>query len=471
MSKKNHNKHKRDNGASNKGGKGIKGSIEGGKAEKNNAKIKAKKIDSLPIIEDITIPVDDLPSIYDPVDAIDTVELAVKPQFQTEPVNTETPVDAIQTAILDNAQEILNTYKTLFVDKGSDGLSIIENIEKTQEKTQHYKDKAEQAREDMLRLKGEAETIVDALQSGDKIIQSLVDELSGVVKSAEDKIQALDEGYSNLFGSEFEKSRWQEIMDAYHSLNSWRDEVYGLRNELFGYQELLFDEQISPEEAKGLKPSEVFEKDGVYYRGQLRQHSGLKDEFDREFDQLKKQAENQQNAFDEDRQKTKRLHDEICDLLPSAMRAGFSDTYQDAQKAHQQSADNWQKVLYGSLAVFMLIAIIGYAILNVNMQSVDAQGLFLLQLLPFELPVVFLIILSAAKAGQHNRFVEEYRHKQTVAVNFERLRKASADLSAELPETSVQNKLYSHTLNMYSENPVTTIHDVNDNRMQTNLPE
>lgn len=148
------------------------------------------------------------------------------------------------------------------------------------------------------------------------------------------------------------------------------------------------------------------------------------------------------------------LEKQIKNLLPGAMAAGLASGYEDARQSHKAQIGFWSKTFIFSMGAILTVAIFFFFADIGNVESHwEKMVTRLLFMVPFEVPGIWLAILSARKINQHSRLYEEYLHKWSVARTFEGMRAATNDIEPPEGEESLSGKLFEKALQSYSYNP------------------
>lgn len=150
---------------------------------------------------------------------------------------------------------------------------------------------------------------------------------------------------------------------------------------------------------------------------------------------------------------TAALRTRVEELLPGATSAGLASAFRERRRALRRPRRTWGAVFV--LAVLSLV-LVGYVDpLTLEPGAPDYRGLlpYLVERLPFVIPVVVLAIYAAIRHRQAIRLEEEYAYKEALAKSFEGFKQQLLEVEADSPEKRHTLDLIQRTLDALALHP------------------
>lgn len=147
------------------------------------------------------------------------------------------------------------------------------------------------------------------------------------------------------------------------------------------------------------------------------------------------------------------LRTRIEELLPGATSAGLASAFRDRRRAIRKPRRTWGAVFV--LAVLSLVLVAYVDPLTFEPGAPDYRALlpYLLERLPFIIPVVVLAIYAGIRHGQAIRLEEEYAYKETLSKSFEGFKQQLLEVDADSPEKRHTLDLIQRTLDALALHP------------------
>lgn len=210
--------------------------------------------------------------------------------------------------------------------------------------------------------------------------------------------------------------------------------------------------------------------------GQITTITGVKDELEKTYSELKNNFEefsnNKNKEFNDTLNTWKAEHSsvlkQIDSLLPNALTAGLSHAYSKKKEDEITESATLDKIFKLYVKGLIVISCIPFAIsvyMLFNGGSLEDTILkmprLVLSILPLYIPVLWVAYSSNRKMNLSKRLIEEYTHKEVLSKTFEGLAKQIQDIEDSEIATDLKTRLLYNILEVSSENPGKLISDYN----------
>lgn len=215
---------------------------------------------------------------------------------------------------------------------------------------------------------------------------------------------------------------------------------------------------------------EIFGGEVIDDEGVSQKTSGLVDELNTAYNNI----ESKLNSLEKDTQEKyissfnkwnnnyEALKGKILDLLPGAMSAGLASAYRAKREREQSERKYASCAFYCAIALLILVSILPVFInIKLLMTSLN-QDVFktvnlLLHLIwamvPVYVPILWVAIFANKRINLSKKLIEEYSHKEAVAMTYEGLAKQVENLDNSDLSKELRNRLIDNTLSASFENP------------------
>lgn len=320
-------------------------------------------------------------------------------------------------------------------------------------------------------------------------ISSKATDMKNINESAKQKfddiaeqIRNIKEAHTKIFeaGSENELNVIGDIEDSHIKINKWHDEIEKVRRAILGYHRAVKGAPITPQAAATMQQSAYIEEDGKYYEKKMEQIPGLIPTVENKIEALDLRLEklegrvesffsNKESLFTDKFKDLSKDSDaikrKIRELLPESMAAGHAAAYYAAKQTHRNRIFLWSGFFIGSMAgIFLTALFLTPAKGDIPLSGWEPLLWRLLHILPFEIPFIWLALLSGKKVNEHSRLYEEYLHKWSVSRTFVGMLDSAKDI--DTTNESAVADLYAHVLNSYAFNPSLML----DKKTSSNTP-
>jgi ABC-type sugar transport system permease subunit len=304
--------------------------------------------------------------------------------------------------------------------------------------------------------------LTDAIRAASNDFNTLKADSSNsgnLLSSAKKNSDDIQKAYNQIFLTTNENSMniINNIQTSYKNINNLYNELLQIKNSIVGYSKAIKGEVLQPQpQPQSVKNNDAIifdENDKLYYKKNIVPIPGMFDNIKTDLDLMKNRLDEYDKIFNDIIVKNNKdlelLKQEIKSLLPSAMATGLASSYEDARKEHRWNILIWSCLFI--VSIFSVFAIAHFMKISYpDLQPWQSSLYNILQLIPFEVPAVWLAILSAKKINQHSRLFEEYLHKWSMTRTFVGMQDAVEKVSQE---SNLRETLYNETLKAYSKNP------------------
>lgn len=263
-------------------------------------------------------------------------------------------------------------------------------------------------------------------------------------------------------------------IDTLHkSLQPKKKEIDNIYREIFGYTEIVKDENGNDVEEK---------------------IEGLKDQLDEAYNNLSDELEELTNSINKTRTETSTNYnsfikgkeeayskslenwnkehalvlDRINKLLPNALTTGLSYAYSEKKESEvaesKNYSKNFQRAALGLIAMSLIPFILSIFFIwngkSLHDVILDSPR-FVLAIVPMYIPILWIAYSSNKKLNLSKRLIEEYTHKEVLSKTFEGLSHQINNIEDEDLSADLKIKLLYNILSVSSENPGKLISDYN----------
>lgn len=147
--------------------------------------------------------------------------------------------------------------------------------------------------------------------------------------------------------------------------------------------------------------------------------------------QLEQTLSDQTQRLEQITTQAEKLSEKIEHLLPGAASAGLASAFRERKESFW-----WPKMVWGVVFVVAIVALVLVAYVNPISFETDAATYgtiipYVLERLPFIVPIVWLAVYAGRRHSQALRLEEEYAHKESLSMSFEGYKRELLEIEGE----------------------------------------
>ena len=362
--------------------------------------------------------------------------------------------------------------------KYSEILAMAQSISESKEQLEIISQDSQAALERIKQIDLETNDIHTNINSKNKVLDTKIESINSVLEEHPD----LEEEINSLEGA------LNSINETSAKINSIHKNAINKNNEVYeAYIEIVGHEEEDEES-----------KETSYV-------SGLKDELEGQYNELKKQQESLANSIKDLgaesvsvyhdlkarttkdysdlieeknkatetvitdwKKKYEAIEQQIQELLPHALTAGLSSAFSQKKEEESTLFDELTKQFNRGIIGLVTVSTIPFILSIIFLINGDSWDIIIsrvprlvIAILPVYFPILWLAYSSNKKMNLSKRLIEEYAHKEVLSKTFEGLSTQIKNLKDNDSSDELKTKLLYNFLEVSSENPGKLISDYN----------